>query len=95
MRIYYNTESITDNCKNECPFVLTKEGRTPMVGSCYCKKSCMYCYGHSDTIGFVGYPDSEDKIKFHYPSYVKCYCGYNHKTKYKLIRFVKKLIRLI
>ena len=95
MRIYYNTESITDNCKNECPFVKTEEGRTPMVGSCYCKHKCKYCYGHSDKIGFVGYPNGEDIIRFHYPNYVKCYYGYNHKTKYKLIRFVKKLIRLI
>ena len=95
MRIYYNTESITDNCKNACPFVKPEDDSAPMVGSYYCKHNCKYCYGHSNKIGIVGYPNGEDSIEFHYPSYVKCYCGYNHKTKYKLIRFVKKLICLI
>ena len=57
MRIYYDTESITDNCKNICPFVKTEDDREPMVGSCYCKHSCKYCYGHRNKIGFVGYPN--------------------------------------
>ena len=95
MRIYYDTESITDNCKNTCPFFKTEDDSVRMVVSYSCKHNCKYCYGHSNKIGIVGYPNDEDSIEFHYPSYVKCYCGYNHKTKYKLIRFVKKLIRLI
>lgn len=95
MRIYYDVDSITDNCNNVCPFVKTEDDTTPMVGSAYCKCKCEYCYGHSDKIGFVGYPNSEDKIKFHYPSFVKCYYAYNDKTKYKIIRFLKKIIHII
>ena len=95
MRIYYNVNSITDNCKNMCPFIKTESDTTPMVGSCYCKHKCKYCYGYGDKIGFIGYPNSDDNITFHYPTYIKCMYGYNEKTKYKVIRFFKKLFHLI
>lgn len=95
MRIYYNVESITDNCKNMCPFIKTEEERTPMVGSAYCKHKCKYCYGYSNKLGVIGYPNNNEEIKFNYSTHIKCMYGYNKKSKYKVIRFFKKLFHLI
>ena len=54
-----------------------------------------YLSNLSNKLGFIGYPNKDEEIKFHYPTYIKCMYGYNKKTKYKVIRFFKKIFHLI
>lgn len=96
MRLYYKIDSITDNCFNKCPFLKQEDDKVPMVGSVYCKHKCKYCYGYNKReVGFVGYPDDNNKISFHYSNYVKCYYPYNKKFKYRIIKLFKKLFNII
>lgn len=51
MKIYYDVDEITDNCKYDCPFkdfgYKGEIGEDCKVGSVTCQE-CKFCYGHHD-----------------------------------------------
>ena len=74
MRIYYEIDEITDNCKNKCPFINTlhKEGIITdcYVGSIACQE-CKFCYGHYKGQTTLVPNDKKDYVLKNMP-YIKC-----------------------
>lgn len=69
MRIYYEIDEITDNCKNKCPFVNT-ESTERYVGSIACQE-CKFCYGQYKGQMSLVPKDKENFVLKNMP-YIKC-----------------------
>ena len=74
MRIYYEIDEITDNCKNKCPFVNTgikgETGTDCYVGSIACQE-CKFCYGQCKGQMSIVPKDKENFVLRNMP-YIKC-----------------------
>lgn len=97
MKIYYEVDAITDNCKNKCPFenigVKGESGPNCYVGSVTCQE-CKFCYGHHNTYEYSCLHYANDLIFTPMP-YIKCMYGIEHPWKKKIIQFFYRIKRLI
>lgn len=97
MKIYYEFDTLTDDCKNKCPFkdigVKGESGPDCQVGSVTCQE-CKFCYGHHYTYKYsVLYHNN--KLSSRPMSYIKCMYGTENPRKEKIIQFFYRIKRLI
>lgn len=94
MKIYYEFDPITDNCKNKCPFenvgVKEESGSNCQVGSVTCQE-CKFCYGHDDYEYSCLYHNNE--LIFRPMPYIKCMYGTEHPWKEKIMQFFYRIKR--
>lgn len=97
MKIYYEVDAITDNCKNKCPFesigVKGESGPDCQVGSVTCQE-CKFCYGHHNPDEYSCLYYNNDFIFTPMP-YVKCMYGIENPWKEKIIQFFYRIKQLI
>ena len=93
MKIYYDVDEITDNCKHDCPFkdigFKGETGGECKVGSVACQE-CKFCYGHHDShrhsIVFVN-----NNIHLRTMPYIKCMWGTENPWREKIEQFFYRL----
>ena len=93
MKIYYEVDAITDNCKNKCPFesigVKEESGPDCQVGSITCQE-CKFCYGHRKANEYSCLYYANDLIFTPMP-YIKCMYGVENPWKEKIIQFFYRI----
>ena len=93
MKIYYEVDAITDNCKNKCPFesigVKEESGPDCQVGSITCQE-CKFCYGHHKANEYSCLYYANDLIFIPMP-YIKCMYGVENPWKEKIIQFFYRI----
>lgn len=93
MKIYYEVDAITDNCKNKCPFesigVKEESGPNCQIGSVICQK-CKFCYGHYKANEYSCLYYANDLIFIPMP-YIKCMYGVENPWKEKIIQFFYRI----
>jgi hypothetical protein len=93
MKIYYEFDPITDNCKNKCPFesvgVKGESGPNCQVGSVTCQE-CKFCYGHHNTYEYSCLHYDNELIFTPMP-YIKCMYGKDNPWKERIIQFFYRI----
>ena len=93
MKIYYELDGITGNCKNKCPFesvgVKGESGTDCQVGSVTCQE-CKFCYGHHHTDKYDCLYHNNELIFTPMP-YIKCMYGKAHPWKEKIQQFFYRI----
>lgn len=90
MKIYYEFDSITDNCTNPCPFKdLGYKGETGedcQVGSITCQE-CKFCYGRKKSN--IDFLYLNNKLHMRPMHYINCMWG-EGRFIYKLIYTIRQ-----